>query len=320
MKLDNDIASRRFARVYLLYGEESYLRGYYAKELCNAIVPETDNMNRLQQVGANASEEEIIEFSETLPFLSDYRLVFVKDSGFFKAQTERLPKYLQDIPDSSVLVFSESEIDKRNKLFKAVQKLGKVEEFAPQTESYLTDWAGGIFAQAGFQSERQDVSRLVSAVGTDMGRLLCEVDKVIFFCTGKTRICWDDMQAVIVPLTENRIFDMVEAAVCGDKKKALEYYADLLALKEPPMRILYLIARQYSQLMTVRVLLDDGCPDIAQKSGLHPYAVKKLSAMARQFTRRELEKAVRSCIDLEELVKTGRLADKLSVELALLGI
>ena len=47
---------------------------------------------------------------------------------------------------------------------------------------------------------------------------------------------------------ENRIFDMTQAVAEGKTQYALELYADLLALKEPGMRILFLIARQMNQL------------------------------------------------------------------------
>ena len=114
---------------------------------------------------------------------------------------------------------------------------------------------------------------------------------------------------------------MIEAVTTGNQKKALDLYADLLALKEPPMRILYLIGRQYNQLLIIKELLAEGNspPLIAQKSGIHPYAVQKLSGITRSFSRDDLQKSVNACVAMEEAVKTGQIGDRLSVELILLG-
>ena len=73
-RIKNDIDNKTFGRVYLLYGPESYLRLHYTKRLCDAIVPETDTMNRLNLDGDKVRESEVIDFAETLPFFADHRL------------------------------------------------------------------------------------------------------------------------------------------------------------------------------------------------------------------------------------------------------
>ena len=51
---------------------------------------------------------------------------------------------------------------------------------------------------------------------------------------------------------------MIEAVATRQQRKALDYYYDLLALKEPPMRILYLLARQFRLLLQVKDLMNQG--------------------------------------------------------------
>lgn len=320
-RIKNDIDNKTFGRVYLLYGPESYLRLHYTKRLCDAIVPETDTMNRLNLDGDKVRESEVIDFAETLPFFADHRLIRIKDSGLLKSGAELLPDYMKNIPDHAVIVFSETEVDKRSRLFKAIKNAGYISEFAEQKEAALMKWGAGLLGKSGLRISANNMRYLLSRTGPDMSHLSLEIDKLVNYCHGRTVVERDDIEAVTGTQIESHIFDMIEAVTTGNQKKALDLYADLLALKEPPMRILYLIGRQYNQLLIIKELLAEGNspPLIAQKSGIHPYAVQKLSGITRKFSRNDLQKSVNACVAMEEAVKTGQIGDRLSVELILLG-
>lgn len=320
-RIKNDIDNRTFARVYLLYGPESYLRLNYTKRICDAVVPESDTMNRLSMDGDAVRESEIIDFAETMPFFADYRLIRVKDSGLFRGNAELLPDYMKSIPSHAVFVFSETDVDKRSRLYKAVKNAGYISEFNLQKEADLMKWGAGILFRAGLRISTNNMSYLLSRTGMDMGHLALEIDKIINYCHGRSVVEKADIDAITGTQIENHIFEMIEAVTVGNQKKALDLYADLLALKEPPMRILYLISRQFNQLLMIKELLAEGNSPalIAKKTGVHPYAAKKLSGVARNFTRADLKSAIDTCVHMEEAVKTGQLDDRLSVELILLG-
>ena len=115
---------------------------------------------------------------------------------------------------------------------------------------------------------------------------------------------------------------MVNAIAEHNQRKALDLYYDLLTLKEPPMRILFLIARQFNQLMQVRQLSDDKIPrqEIAKRLGLNPYIAGKIQSQARAFSPKALKAAVAACVEAETAVKTGNLSDQLAVELLLVQL
>ena len=87
--------------------------------------------------------------------------------------------------------------------------------------------------------------------------------------------------------------------------------------KEPPMRILFLLARQFKLLMEVKELdkLGTARKEIAEKTGINPFVVGKYQVQAKAFTTQELRKIIEDSVDTEECVKTGRLTDTLGVEL-----
>ena len=112
---------------------------------------------------------------------------------------------------------------------------------------------------------------------------------------------------------------MVNAVAEKKQKKALDLYYELLALKEPPMRIFFLLTRQYRILFHVKDLLHKGYSrkEIAAKAGLHPFAAGKYMEQANYFKSRELRLIMEDAAEIEQRVKTGLLTDHLAVELFL---
>ena len=110
---------------------------------------------------------------------------------------------------------------------------------------------------------------------------------------------------------------MVDAIASHKQKRALELYYDLLALKEPAMRIMYLISRQFNILMNVKAMTNKGFgnKDIASKAGCPEWAVRKYQAQCRAYSLDDLKRAVRDGVAYEEAVKTGRMNDQMAVEL-----
>ena len=129
-----------------------------------------------------------------------------------------------------------------------------------------------------------------------------------------------DVEAVCSTQTVSHIFDMLEAVANKNKEKALSLYYDLLTLKEPPMRILYLIVRQFNGILQVKDLMSRGVSGkkIASRIGAAPFVAGKYQAQAKYFEMSTLLDALNECARTEEAVKQGRLNDRLGVELIII--
>lgn len=316
-KINEDIKLNQFKNVYLLFGEEDYLKIQYRDKLVHAVLPEEDTMNYAHFSGKSLSEGEIIDLAETMPFFAEHRVIVLEDTGFFKNATDKLPDYMKELPEYLVMVFVEQEVDKRNRMYKAVQKTGYAAEFAKQTEQTLLTWVAGILKKNRKSITRGDAEYLLSRTGTDMSNIYSEVEKLICYAYDRSVITKKDIDAVCTEQMENRIFEMIRAVTERNQKKALDLYYDLLALKEPPMRILFLIAKQFNQLLQAKELTEHGNnqKEIESKLGVPGFVARNAVNCARQYTKEELENIVRDCTQTEEDVKTGRLTDTLSVEL-----
>ena len=315
--IEEDIRSGKFKSIYLFYGEEAYLKNLYKNRLKNALVSPEDTMNLNVYQGKGISIPQVIDQAETMPFFADRRLILVDGSGFFKSAQEELAAYLPQMPDTTCLVFAESEVDKRNRLYKRVKELGYAAELNKQDTAQLMRWAAGILGRDGRKISRPVMEYFLERTGDDMENIRMELEKLVCYTMGRDVITKEDVDAVGTVHVTSRVFDMVAAIVAGNTKKAMDLYEDLLTLKEPPMRILFLIARQFNQLLQIKELTAAGKDKGAMASALKvpPFAVGKLTAQARAFTRDQILSWVTLCVETEEAVKTGRLSDRLAVEL-----
>lgn len=314
--LAQDIKNRTFKPVYLLFGEEDFLKKSYKNQLKQAIAGD-DTMNYNYFEGKGLDLNELISLADTMPFFSEKRLILIEDSGFFKSAADALVEYLPSMPDTTCMVFVESEVDKRNRLYKKVKDLGYAAEMVRQDYNQLVKWAGGILAREGRKITGRTMELFLSKTGDDMENIRQELEKLISYTMGRDVITDEDVEEICTVHVTSKIFDMVAAIVNRQTKKAMDLYEDLLTLKEPPMRILFLIARQFNQLLQVKELAGKGQDRsaIASQLKLQPFIAGKLLTQARTFSKDQILACVTLCVDLEEAVKTGRLQDRLAVEL-----
>ena len=314
--LNQDIKEKSFKKIYLLYGDEPFLVGSYKKKLREAITG-GDTMNFNYFEGKNPDVKEIISLADTMPFFADRRLILVDGSGFFKSASDALVQYLPSMPDTTILLFVETEVDKRNRLYKKVKDMGYAAELNRQDSAQLARWAGGILTREQKKITKHTMELFLSMAGDDMENIRMELEKLISYTLGREVITDEDVLAVCTVQVTNRIFEMVSAIVNRQPRKAMDLYEDLLTLKEPPMRILFLIARQFNQLLQVKDLMGKGMDKgtIASKLKMQPFVVGKTMPQARQFGREQILSYVEFCVETEEAVKSGRLQDRLAVEL-----
>ncbi len=315
--LAQDIKNKTFQPVYLIYGEEAFLKRSYKNQMREAIAGD-DTMNSHFFEGKGLDLKEIISLADTMPFFGDKRLIVIEDSGLFKSGgADALVEYLPHMPASTHILFVESEVDKRNRLYKKVKELGYGAEMTRQNAGQLASWAGKILAKEGKKITGRTMELFLSKTGDDMENIQMELEKLISYTMGRDVVTDQDVEDICTVRVTNKIFDMVSAIVTRKTKAAMELYEDLLTLKEPPMRILFLIARQFNQILQVKELMGQGMDkgSIASRLKMQPFVVGKVMPQARSFSREQILSYVNLCVDAEEAVKTGRLNERLAVEL-----
>jgi len=316
-RLNADLQTGEFSQVYLLYGEETYLRRSYQKRFREKMVGD-DDMNLTCYEGKDISPSEFMDMAETLPFFGERRLIICENTGWFSSARDELTEYLGRLPETTYVIFSEETADKRLRLFKKVNEIGYAAKLGYQTPGELKIWIARYVGHFGKKISERTAERIIDRCGIEMDTLSNELEKIIAYTGPREVVTESDVNAVTVERLEDRIFDMIDAVTSGNRKEALDLYADLVSLKEPPIKIMVLLGRQFYTLQSVRTCLDRGMGsrEIGTACGLR--FPDKMIRQARAFTRDEWKKKAELVLELDQAVKSGDLSDRLAVEMLLL--
>lgn len=320
--INRHIETGSFEKVYLLYGEEKYLILQYRDKLLKAITDTDDTMNFSRFVGDKPDTREIIEFCETMPFLADRRVVLVEESGLFKTSCEEFANDIATLPDTAILVFVETAVDARNKLYKTVDKYGEALNFKTPDERTLSIWVKSQFKAEQKKVEDTAIYKLIESAGTDMSRIKNEIEKLVCYTMDIEVITAQDVEELCIENIESKIFAMVDAIAEKRQDRALHLYHELLENREEPMRILALIARQYDILLKTKLCSAEKKNDaqIASTIGVPSWAVKKYNSQCQRYSIEELKGVLEACQEIDYKVKTGQTTDIIAVELLIVDL
>ncbi len=320
-RLNQDIKNHSFAAVYLLYGDEDYLCTQYKNRLFLA-ASGGDGMNSMVKSGKDPELAPLRDFTDTLPFFAERRVLLLEDTGLFKHSAEGYDAWIESLPDTACVIFSEKEVDKRNRLYKAVIRKGYAAELNRPDERMLEDWILRRIGQQHLSVAKEAFRRFLEICEPDMQSIDNELQKLCGYCAEKGTIEPEDVDTVVTRSLTNRIFILIEKVTAGKRVESLDLYYELLSLREPPMRILYLILRQLNQMLEVLELQREGLNRnaIADTMKLRPFIAGKLMDQARQFRLSDLQRYIREALELEEAVKSGDLQENMSVELLILSM
>lgn len=85
----------------------------------------------------------------------------------------------------------------------------------------------------------------------------------------------------------NKIFENVRAVTEKNQRKALDLYNDLLTLREPPMRILFLLSKQFRQMTLAKKMSGEGAAqsEIASRLGVPSFAAPESADLCTAYVR-----------------------------------
>jgi len=313
----NDIKNGTFKTSYLLYGTEDYLKKQYKDNLIKALVSDGDSMNFNSYQGSSTDILPIIDIAETLPFFADKRVIVIEDSGFFKNASDELADYIPTIPESTCMIFVESEVDKKRRAYKAVEKNGYACEFVSPTPEMIANWAARKVGESGKKITNGTMQLFLGMTGMDMNTVSTELEKLICYCLDKEIIESSDVMDIVSGQINAKIFDLTEAIAFNNQKKAMEIYYDLIATKESPIFILFMVNRQFRLMWEAKDLLSSGSSerDISAKLRMPGFAAGKLVKQCKNYTFNELTAIIDEGIELDYKFKNGLINENMAAEM-----
>lgn len=327
-ELNQNIKSGNFLRAYLFFGPEAFLMHHWQKRLLEAVLgtdSQTSSLN-LEVFDNKVPVAHVISAAETLPFMAEYRIIMLKNSGLFEAgrkdDAEEMADFLAHAPESTIIIFVEEKADKRLKLYKRVKEIGFIGEADTPKPNELAQWAIKLCASRGKALSSQAANYLIHNIQNDMQLLYNELEKLIGYTGDQAEITTTDIDAVCTKSLDIKIFDLMKAVGTKNARTATQLYKGLIALKESPFMILAMIARQYRFYLQCQDLAKSGMATkaIAAQLGLHPFATENFVAESRRLPTQMLINSLNECLSTDYVIKMGEMGDVAAVEFLIIKL
>ncbi len=305
--------------LYLFYGEESFLREYYIDRV-RELVPDGGfpEFNHITLTGALPFSD-YDDAWEAFPMMTDRKLIVIKDSGIMKSpnakkddgahSTEENKAFwlekLKRVSDDNVVIFSESSVDKRGAVYKALAKKGVVVEFAYLSDADLVTWVIKQCLDSRRKISKDTAQRLVSRVDPGLNNLTNELNKLFDFCGDE--IYGSDVDRVVSKSLNVITFELTDSIMAGNAKKALEVLNDVKAnSKESSFSVLYLMLASFEKILHAKLLGRKSVNEIAAELGTAPFIARRYIDSARGFSEDALVKMVTRVAEIDLEIKEGK--------------
>ena len=244
--------------------------------------------------GDRCDAEDIINAARTMPMMAERRFVLVRRADVLKATNQAaLAGYLADPSPDTCLVLVAHKLDGNGKLSRAAKKAGARFDAKPLKGSAVRDLAMAEADRLGHPLAPDAAHALVDAVGDDLSALADGLERLSLYVGPGQRIDVDAVEVCVSRVRVDTVWQLVDAISLRDTRKATAAAASLLANREPPLRILMLVARQLRIVARMRGALARGLrgPDATKAAGAPPFKARALTEAARRFKLHDLEGA-----------------------------
>lgn len=313
--------------VFLLWGEEAHLRTHYKKELIKQLSPDMmEDLNVSFFEGKEYSISEVDAAIEGLPLMAEKKLLVFTDSLIFKPDgrsgakaeyREYWAKRLQDIPPYVFIIFDETDIDKRSALLKQVDKTGACIEFAYVSEEEMVRWTQRLFAHLGKEILPADARYLNEITAEGMMAVRREIEKLVAYVGDRDKVTRADIDEMVMPTMEDKVFDMVGAMLAQNPDVALKLLEDLFILKIDANQIMGAIIYNVDKLLQVKVLLEqkNDKSQIMSKLKIAPFQVTKFMRDCAKYSMDDLSRLSRRVAETDGYIKSHSMENNILVSL-----
>jgi DNA polymerase-3 subunit delta len=284
-----------------LTGENSFGLRSVLRQLVDEFVTANGDLVLERIDGEEADLAQISEALSSLPFLAAKKLVVLRTPGANKQFAEDAEQILDDLPETNDVVLVEPKLDKRTAYYKFLKKQTDFREFPPLDQNGLARWLTEAAKEKEGSLSTADARYLVERVGTDQQLLSSELEKLLLY---SSKIDRQTIDLLTEPTPQSTVFELLEAAFAGNRKKAAKLYEEQRALKVEPAQIIAMLTWQLHVLAIIKAAGDRSTDQIAKEAKLNPFVVRKSQNIARKLTLAGLKKLIHDLLQIDVAMKT----------------
>lgn len=300
--------------VLVICGEEKHLVDKSIKLVYESITSFPD-LNIIKIDGELPLIDPVINACETLPFLSDKKLVHIKGASFLSKggnspadYVKNLSNYIKNLSEEVLLLISfEGQSDSGSTLLKTIKAIGTLVEYKKLKGEELHGWVMEVFEDNGKGISRSDIIYLTAEIGSSVDSLQKEIEKICSYAMKDETVTRQHIDAVIHRGIESNIFKMVDSVSKKDANSALLVLNVLLFQREEHLKILGMIIRQMRLLFTIKIgLKEKKAPgQINEELKLNEYVFNNLIKQSKNFSEESLRISLRLCLETDFRLKGG---------------
>jgi DNA polymerase-3 subunit delta len=287
--------------VIALTGSNAFALNKRLGKLVHDFVKEHGDL-ALERIDAEEAEAQaILDSLQNLPFLASKKMVVVRGMSQNKQAAEMIEQILSAAGKETDLILHEPVVDKRTSYFKTLKSKAQLEEFNELDPHGLAKWLVDEAVSRGGQLAQADASYLVERVGANQSLLSNELDKLLIYNPGITK---ESIDLLTDSMPQSKVFDLLDAAFSGKKKKALELYEEQRTQRVEPQALLAMIAWQLQIIASAKYADGKTTATIAKDLGLNPYPVSKAAHLAHRLDEDKFNEMVSFAYEIDLKSKT----------------
>jgi DNA polymerase III subunit delta len=302
--------------VYLLLGDDEERKSRGVEKLRTGRTVEAYD-------ASETSPETLVSACNSFSLFGEGPFVVLKNlDAWNAAQKAVIVDYLKDPSPGSDLILLGKKLGARERLLSAVKNSGEIHTFDQPTGKALVRWLVGHAKKMDLDLPEDVAEDLTKRCSGDKMRLLQETEKLALYVGDRTPT-HDDVAVLCPPDVQSNIFAFVDSLAAGQRDRALALLEDLISTGEPPLRLTFMIRRQFQLVARARALIERGTPqkEIASQLKVPPFVARKLEEQGRKLDEKDLERALVQIQDLESGLKGGSsLSDELQAEMTVLAL
>ncbi len=292
-----DIQKGDIKPIYFLMGEEPYYIDKISDFIADNILSEEERgFNQMVIYGRDSTVEDIVSNAKRYPMMAERQVVIVKEAQDLFRTIEKLVEYAENPQPTTVLVvcYKYKKIDKRKKLHKTISKSGVIFEGKRLYENQVGDWIIKTLKGRGFGISPKAAQMLVEFLGTDLGKIDNELQKLQLICPEGITISPEIIEENIGISKDFNNFELRSAIGEKDTLKAhriINYFAQ--NPKDNPMVVtISLLFSYFSQILQYHGLNDKSKGAVAKQLKVNPFFVKDYVTAARNYPMKKVSQAI----------------------------
>lgn len=303
----NNVDIKKLSPIYVIYGEEFYIRETASNYLKKIIKKLNGSIERVTFDSKTDINDFINNLNEVSMF-SSFKLVIASEFSDLKnEQVEKLVEYLENPSSEVILLLLSYKIDKRKKAVTNILNYGIICNAKHPDKNELQLWIRGFGKERLRTIEPQAIDFLATRYDGDLSRIEKELEKTVLYLNEKTEISRKDIEYTATGVSSCSIFDISPVLAKKDRKQTLQRVQKLLDAGDTPISINSAIMGRIKRLLLgYDILLSKaGDSELAKAVGIPPYYLPEFKLELRNYKREELVKMYRKCMNIDSDLKSA---------------